>query len=168
MYQVVDLNTDLSECISPPFFTHHCRLIDGALAGVAVARALPADGDVSEAVEVLSQGQLVQEVVGSGLTSNGFHIKEMCHRHHITTSSATKRALGCVHSQIHGGENNYLFSHLILRTHPQSLHSDANEPCEGEVDEGARGSRRPGSPIHQTELLDNITINFLTYNSISP
>ena len=59
-------------------FTHHCRLIDGALAGVAVARALSADGDVSEAVEVLPQGQLVQEVVGSGLTSNGFHES----RHH--------------------------------------------------------------------------------------
>ena len=40
---------------------------------MAVARALPADGDVPEAVEVLPQGQLVQEVVGGGLTSNGFH-----------------------------------------------------------------------------------------------
>ena len=47
--------------------SYHCRLVYRALAGVAVARALPADGDVPEAVEVLSQGQLVQEVVGSGL-----------------------------------------------------------------------------------------------------
>ena len=47
--------------------TYHCRLVDRALAGVAVAGALPADRDVPEAVEVLPQGQLVQEVVGSGL-----------------------------------------------------------------------------------------------------
>ena len=51
----------------PVLFTYHCGLVDRALAGVAVAGALPADRDVPEAVEVLPQGQLVQEVVGSGL-----------------------------------------------------------------------------------------------------
>ena len=46
----------------------------------------------------------------------------------------------------------YLFSHLILRTHPQPLHSDANEPGEGEVDEGARGPGCPGPSIHETVI----------------
>ena len=88
-------------------FTHHCRLVHRALAGVAVARALPADGDVPEAVEVLPQGQLVEEVVGSG---------------------------------------------RILWAHSQPLHSDANEPGQGEVDEGAGGPGRSGPPIHETEI----------------
>ena len=52
----------------------------------------------------------------------------------------------------------HLVSHLVLRTHPQPLHSDANEPCEGEVDEGARGTRRPGPPIHQTEMVRHVKI----------
>ena len=52
----------------------------------------------------------------------------------------------------------HLVSHLVLRTHPQPLHSDAYEPCEGEVDEGARGTRRPGPPIHQTEMVRHVKI----------
>ena len=37
---------------------------------MAVARTLSSDGDVPEAVEVLPQGELIQEVVGSGLETN--------------------------------------------------------------------------------------------------
>ena len=45
------------------YFSHHGPLIDRTLAGVSVARALPAHGDVPQAVEVLAQPQLLHEVV---------------------------------------------------------------------------------------------------------
>ena len=90
---------------------------------MAVARALPADGDVPETVEVLPQGQLVEEVVG-GRLRNGF-------REHTSNTPRFKD------------------DYLILWAHPQSLHPNADEPGEGEVDEGARGARRSGPPVHK-------------------
>ena len=91
---------------------------------MAVARALPADGDVPETVEVLPQGQLVEEVVG-GRLQMGF------------VDGHTSNSPG-----LNG-------DYLILRAHSQSLHPDPDEPGEGEVDEGARGTRRSGPPVHK-------------------
>ena len=67
--KLVDMEVG-SEFIAQFLSSYHCGLVHRAFAGVAVARALSSDGDVPEAVEVLPQGELIQEVVGSGLETN--------------------------------------------------------------------------------------------------